>query len=115
MSKPTLEFHVPDHGWKQVAPGAWTMPLAEDPDTGARTLLQRYDAGFQDPSTTPLIHDVTEEVYVLSGELTDLRLDQTFTQGMYACRPPGMPHGPYRSRTGCLMFVTTGSRTLSVA
>ncbi|MED5569770.1 MAG: cupin, partial [Chloroflexota bacterium] len=24
--------------------------------------------------------------------------------GMYACRPPGMPHGPYLSPIGCTTF-----------
>jgi hypothetical protein len=51
-----------------------------------------------------LTHDVWEEVWILEGSLHDLRLDQTFTQGMYACRPPGMPHGPWRSADGCLTF-----------
>jgi hypothetical protein len=23
---------------------------------------------------------------------------------MYACRPPGMPHGPWTAPTGCLTF-----------
>ncbi len=23
-------------------------------------------------------------------------------KGMYACRPPGMKHGPYRTETGCV-------------
>ena len=31
----------------------------------------------------------------------DLVLARTFSKGMYACRPPGMPHGPWRSETGC--------------
>jgi len=23
---------------------------------------------------------------------------------MYACRPPGMPHGPWRAPEGCITF-----------
>ncbi len=30
--------------------------------------------------------------------------NQTFGAGMYACRPPGMPHGPWHSPDGCLTF-----------
>ena len=38
----------------------------------------------------------------LEGELIDLGKRQTFTAGMYACRPPGMVHGPYRVSRGCV-------------
>ena len=37
-----------------------------------------------------------------AGELVDLGKRQTFTAGMYACRPPGMVHGPYRVPRGCM-------------
>ncbi|MFJ9032683.1 hypothetical protein ACIRQP_29965 [Streptomyces sp. NPDC102274] len=37
-------------------------------------------------------------------ELHDLMLDATFTAGHYASRPPGMPHGPYRTVMGCTML-----------
>lgn len=47
-------------------------------------------------------HAYYEEVYLLKGELEDLTLRRTFTAGHYASRPPGMPHGPYRTVTGCL-------------
>jgi len=40
--------------------------------------------------------------HILEGDLTDLALGQTFRQGMYACRPPGMLHGPWRSESGAL-------------
>jgi len=41
---------------------------------------------------------------VLEGSLGDLRLDEEFSAGMYACRPPGMPHGPWRTERGCVTF-----------
>jgi hypothetical protein len=43
-------------------------------------------------------------VWILEGELIDLGKRQTFTAGMYACRPPGMLHGPYRVPKGCVTF-----------
>jgi len=49
-------------------------------------------------------HDYYEEVHLLAGELYDLTLDRVFTAGHYASRPPGMPHGPYRTGTGCTML-----------
>jgi hypothetical protein len=33
--------------------------------------------------------------------MIDLGKHQTFSAGMYACRPPGMVHGPYRVPHGC--------------
>ena len=49
-----------------------------------------------------LTHDVWEEVLILEGSFHDLTLGRTFTPGWYACRPPGMRHGPYECPDGCL-------------
>jgi hypothetical protein len=43
-------------------------------------------------------------VLILSGSMHDLSLDVTFAAGDYACRPPGVVHGPWVSRAGCEMF-----------
>ena len=108
MPKPTLEFHLPQAAW-QPAPGAargiWNQPLALDESTGASTGLQRYDPGADSTPNGVVRHDYWEEVYLIAGDLTDLTLGQTFTAGMFACRPPGMIHGPWRSATGALMIV----------
>lgn len=69
------------------------------------TLLQRYEPGADTVASDTIVHDFWEEVMILSGELTDVALGRTFSAGMYACRPPGMVHGPYRSDTGCEMLV----------
>jgi hypothetical protein len=45
-----------------------------------------------------------EEVYILEGALHDLTLGQTFRKGSYACRPPGMRHGPWLAPEGCVTF-----------
>jgi hypothetical protein len=45
-------------------------------------------------------------VLILSGSLHDLRLNQTFGPGYYACRPPGMIHGPWETTEGCIMLET---------
>jgi hypothetical protein len=107
MPKPECEFHSPAAAWQPGdprVPGIWIQVLAADPESGDLTALQRYDPGVD---TTPIgarVHDYWEEVYILSGDLTDLRLGQTFTAGMYACRPPGMRHGPWRTDGGVLML-----------
>jgi hypothetical protein len=114
MPKPEYEFHLPSAPWQpgdDRVPGTWSQILAEDSLTGDLTALLRYDPGVD---TTPIgtrVHDYWEEIYILSGDLTDLRLDQTFTTGMYACRPPGMPHGPWRTEQGVLMLEIRASRT----
>ena len=107
MAKPKLEFHRPAGAWMATAGpvrGIWTQTLAEDPATGAYTGLVRYEPGVD---TSPLgvrVHAYWEEVYLLEGDLTDLRLGETFSAGMYACRPPGMAHGPWRTEHGVLML-----------
>jgi hypothetical protein len=56
---------------------------------------------------TPFVHDYWEEVYVISGCLTvggpgsDAH---TFGSNSYACRPPGVKHGPFSSEQGCLLL-----------
>ena len=102
-----MEFHQPPGEWHPAGlknDGIWEQILAQDPGSGDATLLQRHEAGAATPPET-ISHEYWEEVMILSGELTDLGLGRTFTAGMYACRPPGMKHGPYRSGPGCSMLV----------
>ncbi len=73
--------------------------LSRDADTGDVTRLLRFDAGVE--TTETIVHDFWEEVFILEGELIDVGKRQTFSAGMYACRPPGMIHGPYRVPRGC--------------
>ena len=110
MPKPELEFFAPDHiPWRPVAgsatggaggPGVDEKVLALDEETGDMTRILRFAAGVGTKET--ITHDFWEEVWILSGELMDLGKGQTFTSGMYACRPPGMVHGPYRVPRGCM-------------
>ncbi len=103
MPKPELEFFAPDNlPWEPVAgsaqmgaggPGVTQKILSKD-EKGNITRLLRFEAGVETKET--ITHDFWEEVWILGGELVDLAKRQTFTAGMYACRPPGMPHGPYR-------------------
>ncbi len=70
------------------------------------TRLARWAPGLDTSSAGVITHAYVEEVYLLDGELTDLSLGTTFTAGYFACRPAGMPHGPYRTKTGCTMIET---------
>ena len=86
-------------------PAAWQRILSQDPDDPRiLTRLVRWDPGYDSSVAGVITHDYAEEVYLLEGGHEDLSLGRTFTAGMYASRRPGMRHGPYRSRTGCLML-----------
>jgi len=85
-----------------AADGISERVLSRDPD-GTLTRLARWAPGTSSGEEI-IRHEYVEEVYLLEGELTDLTLEQTFRPGDYACRPPGMPHGPYRTGTGCIML-----------
>jgi len=109
MPKPEYEFHYPQGEWRPAGgevEGIQEQILSEDPETGAYTRLLRFEPGVDSSPNGTFTHDFWEEVFIVSGDLTDLRLDETFRTGMYACRPPGMPHGPWRSEEGVLMLET---------
>ncbi|MFD5112886.1 MULTISPECIES: cupin domain-containing protein [unclassified Streptomyces] len=78
--------------------------LSLDPHSGAASRILTFAPGTDTTPNGVLTHDFWEEVYILTGSITDLRLGETFTAGMYACRPPGMEHGPWRTTEGCTTF-----------
>jgi hypothetical protein len=116
MNKPHLEFHTLDlsQGWETPSgypSGIQQKVLASDLDEirkmGSRTRLLRFEPGVF--TTKPFVHDHWEEVYLISGDLTvgnDERGEggEKFPPDTYACRPPGAPHGPFRSDAGCVLF-----------
>ena len=108
MSKPELEF-FPAGGveWTPVpgkVSGLYERVLAQDPETGVATRMLRFAPGTDTSANGILVHDFWEEVYILEGALYDLTLGEVFSAGMYACRPPGMKHGPWISEQGCTTF-----------
>ena len=104
MAKPEIEFTSVDTlPWLPVAgypDGVHERILSADEATGFVTRLVRFDPGVE--TTGVLAHDFWEEVYILDGCF--VQGEQVFTAGMYACRPPGMQHGPFRTPEGCLTF-----------
>ena len=109
MAKPELEFFDTETlPWRAVVgeAGVADRVLAEDAATGLLTRLVRWDPGVNTSAAGPVAHEYFEEVLVLSGSLHDLGLGQTFAAGYYACRPPGMRHGPWESAEGCIMLET---------
>jgi hypothetical protein len=109
MTKPELEFFATDGvSWTPV-PGSRCEGLSErilaaHGGDQIATRLLRFAPGTDTSANGTLAHDFWEEVYILQGDLHDLELGQTFTAGMYACRPPGMKHGPWTSAEGCITF-----------
>ncbi len=115
-AKPHIEFQPIDltRGW-EVPPGYpagfYQKVLASDLDEvnkrGSRTRLLRIDPGAY--STEPFVHDHWEEVYLVQGDLI-VGNDRTgqggepFQAPTYACRPPGVSHGPFSSKGGCMMY-----------
>jgi hypothetical protein len=74
--------------------------LDEDQCCGTRTRLLRFEPGAF--STVPFEHEYWEEVFQLSG---DLEVGgESFGPMTYACRPPHVKHGPFRSENGCILL-----------
>ena len=116
IDKEHKEFHAIDmtgEGWHTppgYPPGIEQKILAgrldEAGKTGHRTRLLRFAPGAY--TTVPFVHEYWEEVYLIAGDLIDLGSgkEKTFLANTYACRPPGIYHGPFRSKTGCLLLET---------
>ena len=81
--------------------------LDESNKTGSRTRILRFHSGVY--TTAPFLHDYWEEVCLLSGDLivgsdTAGQGGESFEPYTYAVRPPGVPHGPFKSVNGCTLL-----------
>ena len=116
VRKEHKEFHKIDTsgGW-QTIPGypagiqekILAGGLDEKNHGGSRTRLLRFEPGVY--TTAPFVHDHWEEVYLISGDLivgNDVqgKGGEAFDAPTYACRPPGVYHGPFKSDRGCLLY-----------
>jgi ChrR Cupin-like domain len=116
MKKPHLEFTRIDLSSAWASPPGYPAGikhkiLASDIDeslkSGSRTRLLRIEPGAF--TTAPFVHDHWEEVYLISGDLI-VGNDESghggekFEAPTYACRPPGVLHGPFKSESGCLLY-----------
>ena len=110
------EFHKLDmeSGWS-VPPGypegmehkILSGELDEGNKRGTRTRLLRFQPGIY--TTKPFVHTYWEEVYLLKGDLIvgndeNGEGGEAFEPDTYACRPPGVHHGPFKSVSGCVLL-----------
>lgn len=95
-------------GWRALTgfDGLEVKLLSDDLDerskSGGRVRLVRFAPGAR--TTTTLVHDYWEKVFVLEGQLVASDDLKGAAGPTYSCRPPGTPHGPFRSQDGCLLL-----------
>lgn len=74
--------------------------LDEEIQTGTRSRLLRFEPGAY--TTEPFEHAYWEEVFLVSGTL--ITQGECYRPLTYASRPPHVPHGPFKSVDGCVLF-----------
>jgi hypothetical protein len=114
--KPHREFFALDleNGWDTPAgyPAGFkhkilSSDLDEKNKSGHRSRLMKIEPGAY--TTTPFVHDHWEEVFLFQGDMVcgndaEGKGGELFQAPTYAVRPPGIYHGPFTTKTGCIMF-----------
>ncbi|MDQ0219564.1 cupin [Peribacillus cavernae] len=78
--------------------------IAKDPESEVATRILQFEPDTDTSPNGVQIHDFWEELYIIEGSVIDLELNEEFTAGMVATRPPGMKHGPWKAPNGCKIF-----------
>jgi len=89
--------------------------LRTDAETGERTFLSMILPHSEPPGKEgpQEHHPIVEEAYTISGSLTGPH--GTMEPGSYFWRPPGIPHGPFGTRWGCVCLIRfVGGRHVNV-
>lgn len=101
-------------GWEAVPgypAGIWRLTLANTLNltnrSGRSTRVIRFDPGAI--LSQAVFHEHCEEVFIYQGDLVvgcdeNGEGGEVFMAPTYAIRPDRVPHGPFTSRQGCLMF-----------
>ncbi len=88
---------------------AWIKTLGKDEETGARTALVKFDAGFKQQAT---VSTWPADIYVLEGAMQSG--GYAYEPGSFHYRPGGMSFGPTESKRGCVrLIMTADSKTES--
>ena len=102
-------FHtVPGYPWgfsEKILAGS----LDDKNKVGNRTRILKIEPGAF--STVPFVHEYWEEVFLVTGDLVcgsdaQGKGGESFTGPTYCVRPPGVYHGPFTSKNGCLLLET---------
>ena len=84
--------------------GLYSKTLARCADTGSYTRLLKFLPGTETSSAGPQSHEHLEELWIVSGAIHDLTLDENFVAGMYANRLYHMEHGPWKAPNGAITY-----------
>ena len=93
---PWVATHIPG-----PPPGIILKLLRHVEETGEMTWLCGNPPRWDYPRLE--FHDCIEELYCIEGDIW-LGNSGTMRPGSYLWRPPYLTHGPFYSRTGCLLF-----------
>lgn len=99
-----------NEGWESVpgTEGVLVKPLSGDFEEAAgrgfRTRYVRFQPGGR--TFAPFTHRYWEEAVLIEGEVTLTADGKTLKAPAYVIRPPGTPHGPLVTETGCLIIET---------
>jgi hypothetical protein len=103
--KEELEFFDPETiDWEPVAgmAGMEQKILSGSKDSPDHSRLARVAAGST--YDVALAHDFWEEIWIVEGSIRDRSTGEVYSAGMYACRPPGMSHGPFEFSEDAVFF-----------
>jgi anti-sigma factor ChrR (cupin superfamily) len=98
FSLPPEILHDTPDGWLPLRDGVRFRLLYQDPDTGYKAALVRYEPGASVPRHR---HAGDEHIYVLAGSQQDER--GLYTAGSYLFNPEGSEHSII-SQEGCLVL-----------
>ncbi len=83
-------------------PGISMRVVHEDKKSGGMTVMTRLEPGASIPAH---IHTKADEsVFVISGDFIEEEVE--YGPGNFFAASAGAPHGPHRSRTGCIVLTT---------
>ena len=112
MAKSTITYWNPllaesENLWQPVKGlegMAEELTLSIDPLTGEYTRLTRFLSGADTQAFGGKSHAYPEEIFIVSGRLYDQAFERWLEAGVYASRPPGEVHGPFKTDIGCVVL-----------
>lgn len=108
MTRPAVEFldykTIESQKIDGLVEGLSERVISQDDKGENLARVLEFQPGTDTTPNGVQTHDYWEEIYIIEGSVVDLTLNQTFSKGMVASRPPGMKHGPWKTSEGCIMY-----------